>query len=161
MVDQTGAPFLIHGDTPWSLISGLTKEEAEQYLENRRQTGFNSIIVNLIEHKFRGKLDRTAIIKEMVAAVGVAQEELRRAGGAPGQHSIGVEGFNDRLEAGLIFGLHIELVDQRTIDVVSDGSWFVVPDGKRNWSERKTPSPDWHKTIVILHQESPLIAALR
>ena len=49
VVDQSGAPFLIHGDTPWSLISGLTKDEAEQYLENRRQKGFNSIIVNLIE----------------------------------------------------------------------------------------------------------------
>jgi hypothetical protein len=58
MVDQSGAPFLIHGDTPWSLISGLTKEEAEQYLENRRLKGFNSIIVNLIEHKFRGPVNR-------------------------------------------------------------------------------------------------------
>jgi len=58
LVDQGGAPFLIHGDTPWSLISGLTKEEAEQYLENRRQKGFNSIIVNLIEHKFRGPVNR-------------------------------------------------------------------------------------------------------
>jgi hypothetical protein len=58
VVDQTGSPFLIHGDTPWSLISGLTREEAEQYLENRRQKGFNSIIVNLIEHKFHGPIDR-------------------------------------------------------------------------------------------------------
>jgi isopropylmalate/homocitrate/citramalate synthase len=44
----------------------------------------------MITNKFRGKLDRTAIIKEMVAAVGVAREELRRAGGAPGGQSIGV-----------------------------------------------------------------------
>jgi hypothetical protein len=28
----------------------------------------------------------------------------------PGPHSLGVEAFNDRLEAGLIFGLHVELV---------------------------------------------------
>ncbi|HXJ40339.1 MAG TPA: glycoside hydrolase family 140 protein [Bryobacteraceae bacterium] len=58
VLDQSGVPFLIHGDTPWSLISGLTREEAEQYLENRRQKGFNSIIVNLIEHKFHGPLNR-------------------------------------------------------------------------------------------------------
>ena len=58
VVDQSGAPFLIQGDTPWSLIAGLTREEAEQYLENRRQKGFNSIIVNLIEHKFRGPVNR-------------------------------------------------------------------------------------------------------
>jgi hypothetical protein len=58
LVDQSGAPFLIHGDTPWSLIVGLTREEAEQYLENRRRKGFNSIIVNLIEHKYRGPVNR-------------------------------------------------------------------------------------------------------
>src|SRR3954452_4243714 len=44
----------------------------------------------MIANKFRGKLDRAAIIKEMVASVAVAKEELGRAGGAPGEHSIGV-----------------------------------------------------------------------
>jgi hypothetical protein len=58
LVDQSGTPLLIQGDAPWSLISGLTKEEAEQYLENRRRKGFNSIMVNLIEHKFRGPVNR-------------------------------------------------------------------------------------------------------
>lgn len=58
LVDQSGAPFLVQGDAPWSLISGLTSEEAELYLEHRRAQGFNSIIVNLIEHKFRGPVNR-------------------------------------------------------------------------------------------------------
>jgi plasmid stabilization system protein ParE len=58
VVDQSGKPFLIQGEAPWSLISGLTREEAELYLENRSQKGFNSIIVNLIEHKFRGPVNR-------------------------------------------------------------------------------------------------------
>ena len=58
LVDQDGKPFLIQGDSPWSIISGLTREEEEQYLENRRQKGVNSIIVNLIEHKFHGPVDR-------------------------------------------------------------------------------------------------------
>ncbi|HEV2537614.1 MAG TPA: hypothetical protein VGU21_08895 [Streptosporangiaceae bacterium] len=44
----------------------------------------------MITNKFRGKRDRAAIIEEMVAAVGVAKEGLRRAGGGPGEHSIGV-----------------------------------------------------------------------
>jgi hypothetical protein len=57
-VEQNGTPFLVQGDAPWSIISGLTREEEEQYLENRRQKGFNSIIVNLIEHKFHGPVDR-------------------------------------------------------------------------------------------------------
>ncbi|MGA3042068.1 MAG: DUF4038 domain-containing protein, partial [Bryobacteraceae bacterium] len=58
VVDQSGQPFLIQGDAPWSLISGLTENEAELYLEDRRRKGFNSIIVNLIEHKFRGPVNR-------------------------------------------------------------------------------------------------------
>ena len=58
LVDQTGAPFLVQGDAAWSLISGLTKEEATQYLDARRRQGFNSVIVNLIEHQFRGPVNR-------------------------------------------------------------------------------------------------------
>src|SRR5690348_12742655 len=58
LIDQNGEPFLVQGDAPWSLIVGLTNEEAEKYLETRRQQGFNSIIVNLIEHKFRGPVNR-------------------------------------------------------------------------------------------------------
>jgi Protein of unknown function (DUF4038) len=58
LVDQSAAPFLIQGDAAWSLISGLTEEEAETYLDGRRRQGFNSIIVNLIEHKFRGPVNR-------------------------------------------------------------------------------------------------------
>src|ERR1700745_3411448 len=44
----------------------------------------------MIAHKFRGKLDRSAIIKEMVAAATVAKEALGRGGGASSEHSIGV-----------------------------------------------------------------------
>jgi isopropylmalate/homocitrate/citramalate synthase len=44
----------------------------------------------MIAHKFRGRLDRAAIIGEMTAAVAVAQAALCRAGGAPGEYSIGV-----------------------------------------------------------------------
>lgn len=50
LVDQNDKPFLIHGDSPWSLMVQPTKEEAEQYLRNRHRKGFNSIIVNLIEN---------------------------------------------------------------------------------------------------------------
>ncbi|MGC2399612.1 MAG: glycoside hydrolase family 140 protein [Acidobacteriaceae bacterium] len=58
VVDQGGTPFLILADSPWSIIPGLTREEEEQYLENRRQKGFNTILVNLIEHQFHGPIDR-------------------------------------------------------------------------------------------------------
>ncbi len=52
LVDAQGNPFLLRGDAPWSLIVQLTNAEAEQYLEDRRQKGFNTVLVNLIEHQF-------------------------------------------------------------------------------------------------------------
>jgi hypothetical protein len=59
LVDCDGKPFLVHGDTAWSIITALTRDEAEQYLTNRAEKGVNAIIVNLIEHKFNGPLTRT------------------------------------------------------------------------------------------------------
>lgn len=53
--DSAGTPFLIHGDTAWSLIAQLTREDAEKYLEDRRTRGFNTILVNLLEHMFSTK----------------------------------------------------------------------------------------------------------
>ena len=58
LVDQNDRPFLIVGDTPWSLITGITKADAETYLEDRRQRGFNAIIVNIVEHWYNGPLTR-------------------------------------------------------------------------------------------------------
>ncbi|MBM4085600.1 MAG: DUF4038 domain-containing protein, partial [Planctomycetes bacterium] len=48
LVDARGQPFLLHGDTAWSLLVQLTKDETEEYLENRRQKGFTAILVQLI-----------------------------------------------------------------------------------------------------------------
>lgn len=50
LANASGQPFLLHGDTAWSLIVQLTRGEAEVYLENRRLKGFNAILVNLIEY---------------------------------------------------------------------------------------------------------------
>ncbi len=58
LVDQGDRPFLVVGDTPWSLFTGITKAEAETYLEDRRVRGFNAIIVNIIEHYFNGPVNR-------------------------------------------------------------------------------------------------------
>lgn len=45
---ENGDPFFWLGDTGWLLFSKLTREEAEQYLENRRQKGFNVIQVMVL-----------------------------------------------------------------------------------------------------------------
>jgi hypothetical protein len=52
LVDQRDEPFLVVGDTPWSLIVQPSEQEIDRYLDDRQRRGFNSIIVNLIEHKF-------------------------------------------------------------------------------------------------------------
>jgi len=52
LIDASGKPFLLHIDTAWALIADLSKEDAELYLEDRRQRGFNAVIVNLLERKF-------------------------------------------------------------------------------------------------------------
>jgi hypothetical protein len=52
VVDQDGRPFFINGDSAWSLIAQVPKDDAELYLENRRQKGFNLVLVSLIEHRY-------------------------------------------------------------------------------------------------------------
>lgn len=42
LVDQNERPFLIHGDTAWSIITAISEGEADQYLANRAEKGFNS-----------------------------------------------------------------------------------------------------------------------
>jgi hypothetical protein len=52
LVDQNHVPYLLQGDAGWSLIVAPNDEEAEQYLQNRRDKGFNAVLVELIEHKY-------------------------------------------------------------------------------------------------------------
>lgn len=52
LVDQNNQPVLIIGDTPWSLINQVSNEDAELYLQDTAQRGFNSIIVTLVESHY-------------------------------------------------------------------------------------------------------------
>lgn len=58
-MDQRGKPFLVVGNTAWSLIAELNEKDIKAYLDNRQKRGFNAIIVNLIEHKFSTNAPRT------------------------------------------------------------------------------------------------------
>ncbi len=60
LVDHEGHPFFLHGDTAWSLIADLRREDAEQYLDDRRARGFNALLVNLLEHRFARQAPRNA-----------------------------------------------------------------------------------------------------
>src|SRR5689334_12378924 len=47
-VNEKGEPFFWLGDTGWLLFSKLTREEAEKYLEDRREKGFTVIQVMVL-----------------------------------------------------------------------------------------------------------------
>src|SRR5262249_4304143 len=51
LVDANGAPFLVRGDSAWSLIVELSDADTTKYLDDRRARGFNAVLVNLIEHQ--------------------------------------------------------------------------------------------------------------
>jgi hypothetical protein len=52
VADRAGQPFFMNGDTAWSLIAQLSRVDADRYLSDRAATGFNTILVNLLEHRF-------------------------------------------------------------------------------------------------------------
>jgi hypothetical protein len=50
LVDANGQPFLIKGDSPWCLITQLNHANLDTYLNDRRAKGFNTLLVELVEH---------------------------------------------------------------------------------------------------------------
>ena len=56
LVDQNNAPFLLQADAAWSLMVGLSDTDVQTYLADRKNKGFNAVLVNLIEHAFGPKV---------------------------------------------------------------------------------------------------------
>ncbi|WP_277454717.1 DUF4038 domain-containing protein [Janibacter sp. DB-40] len=48
LVDQHGDPVLVRGDSPWSLMTDLTPDEAETYFADRGDRDVNAVIVSLL-----------------------------------------------------------------------------------------------------------------
>ncbi len=68
---------------------------------------------------------------------------------SPGRHVFAVMAFNSTDYAGMIFGLRIDLADGRSIEIKSDSSWRIVPEGVRGW-EKMTEAPDsWPAATVV------------
>lgn len=67
----------------------------------------------------------------------------------PGQHTLAVEVFNDALEGGLLAGLRIDLADGSVIEIVSDATWYVVPDDERGWEKRVKARAHWKPALVV------------
>lgn len=54
LLDQTGRPYLILGDSPQSLIGELSESQASAYFANRQACGINSAWINLICTQYTG-----------------------------------------------------------------------------------------------------------
>ena len=67
----------------------------------------------------------------------------------PGRHVLAVEAFNDNREAGMLFGLRIELADGKVIMIPSDASWRVAPAGERGWDRMQEAPAYWPKAVVV------------
>lgn len=67
----------------------------------------------------------------------------------PGRHILAIEAFNDNREAGLLFGLRIELADGRKILISSGSNWLEVPGDERGWETRQQPSAKWMNAVVV------------
>ena len=51
LATENGNPFFWMGDTAWNLFHRTTRGEAERYLVNRQQKGFNVIQVMLLSEQ--------------------------------------------------------------------------------------------------------------
>ncbi|HEY7640177.1 MAG TPA: DUF4038 domain-containing protein [Steroidobacteraceae bacterium] len=59
-VDASGNPFFMVADTAWTLPQRLQKSAASTYLNDRKQRGFNALLMELIEHKVSSPLTANA-----------------------------------------------------------------------------------------------------
>jgi hypothetical protein len=70
LLDADGQPFLVQGDAAWSLIANLEYADALRYLDDRRAKGFNTVIVNLVEHLYSKNPPRDLAGREPFATPG-------------------------------------------------------------------------------------------
>ena len=67
----------------------------------------------------------------------------------PGRHVLAISAFNDYFAAGLLMDFRVVLADGRVVDIKSDESWKVVPEGVRNWEKLKQPQSGWQPATII------------
>lgn len=67
----------------------------------------------------------------------------------PGRHVIGVEAFNDNREAGMLFGMTVELTDGRVIEIPSDARWRIAPTKDPDWHKTRSAAPHWAHAVIV------------
>jgi signal transduction histidine kinase len=66
----------------------------------------------------------------------------------PGRHVLAVEVYNSSREAGFMFGMKVGLTDGKVVEVKSDASWLIVPEGVSGWEKKNTPADSWRAATV-------------
>jgi len=67
----------------------------------------------------------------------------------PGRHVLAINCYNGSFFAGMLLGMQVDLGDGRGIDVRSDTSWKIVPEGVSRWEKRTEAQPDWPAATII------------
>ena len=61
LVDQSGDPYMIVGDSAWSLSTNLTPAEMSTYFANRKAHGFNTVLVGVLTDQYIGGVGGAAM----------------------------------------------------------------------------------------------------
>jgi signal transduction histidine kinase len=68
---------------------------------------------------------------------------------SPGKHVLAVNGFNSSSAAGMLFGLRVVLADGRIVEIKSDQSWRIVPDGVSRWKKKTEAQVTWPAATIM------------
>jgi signal transduction histidine kinase len=67
----------------------------------------------------------------------------------PGKHLLGVKAVNSFGFAGMLAGLQIQLAKGKTIEIKSDQTWRIVPNGVKGWEKRTEAQANWPAATVM------------
>jgi signal transduction histidine kinase len=68
----------------------------------------------------------------------------------PGTHVLALEVYNSFNEAGMVLGLRVGLEDGSFVEVKSDSSWLLVPEGINGWEKKTEPGDGWRQAKVLV-----------
>ena len=69
----------------------------------------------------------------------------------PGAHVLAVEAVNDFDVAGLLAGLRVMLTDGSPIEIATDGSWVIAPEGAEDWRTPSRRRGEWKHAVEMEH----------
>jgi signal transduction histidine kinase len=69
---------------------------------------------------------------------------------SPGRHVLAMEVYNSFNEAGMVLGLRVGLAHGNMVEVKSDASWLLVPEGLKGWEKMTEPGEGWRAAKVLV-----------